>query len=182
MLSAWNKHNDAKWAKIWHLAGVVINIWPLFFQVKPLLQVTRQDEEIQVREAELQKAKDKLTRAEQDYTELDKKHAQVIQPLSFFSLLLFNGLSSTLLPFFLCRSCWRKRRCWQTSCRQRQSCSQRQRSCGPGWPVESRSWRRFWASWRVVWRRRRSGAFSWPMRRRGCSKICRSSGGNFNCL
>lgn len=48
-----------------------------FYQVKPLLQVTRQDEEIQVRETELQKAKDQLTRAEQDYSELDKKHAQV---------------------------------------------------------------------------------------------------------
>lgn len=45
--------------------------------MKPLLQVTRQDEEIQVRETELQKAKDQLTRAEQDYSELDKKHAQV---------------------------------------------------------------------------------------------------------
>lgn len=49
-------------------------------QVKPLLQVTRQDEEIQTREAALQKAKEQLTRAEQDYTELDKKHAQVNKP------------------------------------------------------------------------------------------------------
>lgn len=51
----------------------------LFFvcQVKPLLQVTRQDEEIQARESQLQKAKDNLTRAEQDYAELDRKHAQV---------------------------------------------------------------------------------------------------------
>uniref|UniRef100_A0A3P9KFX2 Myosin, heavy chain 14, non-muscle n=1 Tax=Oryzias latipes TaxID=8090 RepID=A0A3P9KFX2_ORYLA len=53
--------------------------WRLFTKVKPLLQVTRQDEEIQVREAELQKAKDKLTRAEQDYSELDKKHAQLLE-------------------------------------------------------------------------------------------------------
>ncbi|XP_008290477.1 myosin-10 [Stegastes partitus] len=49
------------------------------FLVKPLLQVTRQDEEIQVREAELQKAKDKLTRAEQDFSDLDRKHAQLIE-------------------------------------------------------------------------------------------------------
>uniref|UniRef100_A0A8C3AKR1 Myosin, heavy chain 14, non-muscle n=1 Tax=Cyclopterus lumpus TaxID=8103 RepID=A0A8C3AKR1_CYCLU len=35
--------------------------WRLFTKVKPLLQVTRQDEEIQVRESELQKAKDNLT-------------------------------------------------------------------------------------------------------------------------
>ncbi|KAM9723303.1 uncharacterized protein myh14 isoform 5-T5 [Menidia menidia] len=53
--------------------------WRLFTKVKPLLQVTRQDEEIQVRESELQKAKDKLTRVEQDYTDLDKKHAQLIE-------------------------------------------------------------------------------------------------------
>lgn len=46
-------------------------------QVKPLLQVTRQDEEIQARESQLQKAKDNLTRVEQNYAELDRKHAQV---------------------------------------------------------------------------------------------------------
>ncbi|KAL6109418.1 uncharacterized protein ACO6RY_12550 [Pungitius sinensis] len=56
--------------------------WRLFTKVKPLLQVTRQDEEIQVRETELQKAKDNLTRVEQDYTELDKKHAQLIEEKS----------------------------------------------------------------------------------------------------
>ncbi|XP_042279621.1 myosin-10 isoform X6 [Thunnus albacares] len=53
--------------------------WRLFTKVKPLLQVTRQDEEIQVREAELQKAKDKLTRVEQDFFELDKKHVQLLE-------------------------------------------------------------------------------------------------------
>lgn len=47
------------------------------YQVKPLLQVTRQDEEIQVRESQLLKAKENLTRVEQSYAELDKKHAQV---------------------------------------------------------------------------------------------------------
>lgn len=49
-------------------------------QVKPLLQVTRQEEEIQAREAQLQKAKDNLTRVEKDYSELDQKHAQVHKP------------------------------------------------------------------------------------------------------
>uniref|UniRef100_A0A673BV97 Myosin, heavy chain 14, non-muscle n=1 Tax=Sphaeramia orbicularis TaxID=375764 RepID=A0A673BV97_9TELE len=53
--------------------------WRLFTKVKPLLQVTRQDEEIQIREAELQKARDKLSRAEQDYNELDQKHAQLLE-------------------------------------------------------------------------------------------------------
>uniref|UniRef100_A0A3B4ZDW6 Myosin-10-like n=1 Tax=Stegastes partitus TaxID=144197 RepID=A0A3B4ZDW6_9TELE len=54
-------------------------IYYFWSNVKPLLQVTRQDEEIQVREAELQKAKDKLTRAEQDFSDLDRKHAQLIE-------------------------------------------------------------------------------------------------------
>ncbi|XP_030640888.1 myosin-10 isoform X2 [Chanos chanos] len=53
--------------------------WRLFTKVKPLLQVTRQDEEIQVREAALQKAKDKLSKVEQDYTELDRKHQQLME-------------------------------------------------------------------------------------------------------
>ncbi|XP_062279302.1 myosin-10 [Scomber scombrus] len=53
--------------------------WRLFTKVKPLLQVTRQDEEIQVREAELQKANDKLIRVEQDFCELDKKHVQLLE-------------------------------------------------------------------------------------------------------
>ncbi|XP_034554514.1 myosin-10 [Notolabrus celidotus] len=56
--------------------------WRLFTKVKPLLQVTRQDEEIQVRESQLQKAKDNLTRVEQDYSELDRKHAQLIEEKS----------------------------------------------------------------------------------------------------
>ncbi|KAJ3598057.1 hypothetical protein NHX12_001571, partial [Muraenolepis orangiensis] len=51
--------------------------WRLFTKVKPLLQVTRQDEEIQSREAELLKAKDNLGRVEMDYVELDKKHTQL---------------------------------------------------------------------------------------------------------
>ncbi|XP_014849582.1 PREDICTED: myosin-10-like isoform X5 [Poecilia mexicana] len=53
--------------------------WRLFTKVKPLLQVTRQDEEIQARESELHKAKENLTRVEQEYSELDRKHAQLIE-------------------------------------------------------------------------------------------------------
>ncbi|KAF7227121.1 transcript variant X6 [Nothobranchius furzeri] len=53
--------------------------WRLFTKVKPLLQVTRQDEEIQARESELNKAKDKLAKAEQEYTDLDRKHAQLLE-------------------------------------------------------------------------------------------------------
>ncbi|KAM4735353.1 uncharacterized protein myh14 isoform 6-T6 [Anableps anableps] len=53
--------------------------WRLFTKVKPLLQVTRQDEEIQARETALHKAKENLTRVEQEYSELDRKHAQLIE-------------------------------------------------------------------------------------------------------
>ncbi|XP_037392941.1 myosin-10 isoform X2 [Pygocentrus nattereri] len=53
--------------------------WRLFTKVKPLLQVTRQDEEIQAREAELQKAKDKLSKVEHEYTELERKHQQLLE-------------------------------------------------------------------------------------------------------
>ncbi|XP_043971902.1 myosin-10 isoform X5 [Gambusia affinis] len=53
--------------------------WRLFTKVKPLLQVTRQDEEIQARESALHKAKENLTLVEQEYAELDRKHTQLIE-------------------------------------------------------------------------------------------------------
>ncbi|KPP79229.1 myosin-10-like [Scleropages formosus] len=53
--------------------------WRLFTKVKPLLQVTRQDEEIQAREAELQKAKDNLSKVEQEFNELERKHQQLLE-------------------------------------------------------------------------------------------------------
>ncbi|XP_064153310.1 myosin-10 isoform X2 [Anguilla rostrata] len=56
--------------------------WRLFTKVKPLLQVTRQDEEIQVREAELQKAADKLSKVQLDFVELEKKHQQLAEEKS----------------------------------------------------------------------------------------------------
>ncbi|XP_058602225.1 myosin-10 isoform X8 [Onychostoma macrolepis] len=56
--------------------------WRLFTKVKPLLQVTRQDEEIQAREAQLQKAKDKLTKLELDFSELDRKNQQLMEEKS----------------------------------------------------------------------------------------------------
>uniref|UniRef100_A0A3Q3GJT9 Myosin-10-like n=1 Tax=Labrus bergylta TaxID=56723 RepID=A0A3Q3GJT9_9LABR len=56
--------------------------WRLFTKVKPLLQVSRQDEEIQARECQLQKAKDNLTRVEQEFSELDQKHAQLLEEKS----------------------------------------------------------------------------------------------------
>lgn len=65
------------------------------FQVKPLLQVTRQDEEIQVRESQLLKAKENLNQVEQNYTELERKHVQVDKPHSSPTPML---LSLTLTP------------------------------------------------------------------------------------
>ncbi|XP_057195438.1 myosin-10 isoform X4 [Triplophysa rosa] len=56
--------------------------WRLFTKVKPLLQVTRQDEEIQAREAQLQKAKDNLSKMELDFTELDRKNQQLLEEKS----------------------------------------------------------------------------------------------------
>ncbi|XP_077382235.1 uncharacterized protein LOC144021880 isoform X2 [Festucalex cinctus] len=53
--------------------------WQLFTKVRPLLQVTRKDEEIQMRESELLKAKEKLARMEQDFTDLDKKHILLME-------------------------------------------------------------------------------------------------------
>uniref|UniRef100_A0A8C1E842 Myosin, heavy chain 14, non-muscle n=1 Tax=Cyprinus carpio carpio TaxID=630221 RepID=A0A8C1E842_CYPCA len=56
--------------------------WRLFTKVKPLLQVTRQDEEIQAREAQLQKAKDNLSKLEHDFSELDRKNQQLMEEKS----------------------------------------------------------------------------------------------------
>lgn len=49
----------------------------LCVQVKPLLQVTRQEEEMQAKEDELQKTKERQQKAESELKELEQKHAQV---------------------------------------------------------------------------------------------------------
>lgn len=46
-------------------------------QVKPLLQVTRQEEEMQAKEDELQKTKERQMKAESELKELEQKHTQV---------------------------------------------------------------------------------------------------------
>ncbi|XP_073728037.1 uncharacterized protein myh14 isoform X5 [Misgurnus anguillicaudatus] len=56
--------------------------WRLFTKVKPLLQVTRQDEEIQAREAQLLKAKENLSKLELDFSELDRKNQQLMEEKS----------------------------------------------------------------------------------------------------
>ncbi|XP_026215230.1 myosin-9-like [Anabas testudineus] len=51
--------------------------WRLFTKVKPLLQVTRQDEEIGVLEEELVKLKEKQQQAEEQLKEYESKHQQL---------------------------------------------------------------------------------------------------------
>lgn len=49
----------------------------LFFQVKPLLQVTRQEEEMGQKEEELKAAKDVAAKAEAELKDIAQKHTQV---------------------------------------------------------------------------------------------------------
>lgn len=49
----------------------------LFRQVKPLLQVTRQEEELQAKDEELLKVKEKQTKVEGELEEMERKHQQV---------------------------------------------------------------------------------------------------------
>uniref|UniRef100_A0A8U7P915 Myosin heavy chain 11 n=1 Tax=Corvus moneduloides TaxID=1196302 RepID=A0A8U7P915_CORMO len=50
--------------------------WRLFTKVKPLLQVTRQEEEMQAKDEELQKTKERQQKAESELKELEQKHSQ----------------------------------------------------------------------------------------------------------
>uniref|UniRef100_A0AAR2KAQ4 Myosin-9 n=1 Tax=Pygocentrus nattereri TaxID=42514 RepID=A0AAR2KAQ4_PYGNA len=51
--------------------------WRLFTKVKPLLQVSRQEEEMQAKDEELEKVKDKQQQAEQQLKEYVEKHQQL---------------------------------------------------------------------------------------------------------
>ncbi|XP_045141945.1 myosin-11 [Echinops telfairi] len=53
--------------------------WRLFTKVKPLLQVTRQEEEMQAKEDELQKIKERQQKAEGELKELEQKHTQLAE-------------------------------------------------------------------------------------------------------
>ncbi|XP_035254581.1 myosin-11-like [Anguilla anguilla] len=53
--------------------------WRLFTKVKPLLQVTRQEEEMTQKEEELQKAKEIAQRSESELKEITQKHAQLLE-------------------------------------------------------------------------------------------------------
>lgn len=47
------------------------------FQVKPLLQVTRQEEEMQAKDEELMKVKERQQKVENELVEMERKHQQV---------------------------------------------------------------------------------------------------------
>lgn len=53
-----------------------ISVHP-YLQVKPLLQVTRQEEEMQAKDEELVKVKEKQTKLEGELVEMERKHQQV---------------------------------------------------------------------------------------------------------
>lgn len=56
----------------------VINCF-ILSQVKPLLQVTRQEEELQAKDEELLKVKEKQTKVEGELEEMERKHQQVCE-------------------------------------------------------------------------------------------------------
>ncbi|XP_043936530.1 myosin-10-like isoform X2 [Protopterus annectens] len=59
--------------------------WRLFTKVKPLLQVTRQDEVVQAKDVELQKVKEKQLMVEMDLNELQRKHQQLVEEKSILA-------------------------------------------------------------------------------------------------
>lgn len=50
----------------------------LYFKVKPLLQVTKQEEKLNEKEDELRQVKEKMDKVEQEASELEKKLQQVL--------------------------------------------------------------------------------------------------------
>ncbi|KAH0632072.1 hypothetical protein JD844_020133 [Phrynosoma platyrhinos] len=53
--------------------------WRLFTKVKPLLQVTRQEEEMQAKDEELKMVKERQMKAESELKELEQKHSQLTE-------------------------------------------------------------------------------------------------------
>uniref|UniRef100_V9K7Z7 Myosin-11 n=1 Tax=Callorhinchus milii TaxID=7868 RepID=V9K7Z7_CALMI len=53
--------------------------WRLFTKVKPLLQVTRQEEEMQIKEEEMTRIKERQEKAECQLSDLEKKHSQLVE-------------------------------------------------------------------------------------------------------
>uniref|UniRef100_A0A9J7XKA8 Myosin, heavy chain 10, non-muscle n=1 Tax=Cyprinus carpio carpio TaxID=630221 RepID=A0A9J7XKA8_CYPCA len=59
--------------------------WRLFTKVKPLLQVTRQEEEMQAKDEELIKVKEKQVKVENDLVEMERKHQQLLEEKSILA-------------------------------------------------------------------------------------------------
>ncbi|XP_071388820.1 myosin-10-like [Centroberyx affinis] len=53
--------------------------WRLFTKVKPLLQVTRQEEEMQAKDEELIKVKERQLKVENEMVEMERKHQQLLE-------------------------------------------------------------------------------------------------------
>uniref|UniRef100_A0A8C7IN36 Myosin, heavy chain 10, non-muscle n=1 Tax=Oncorhynchus kisutch TaxID=8019 RepID=A0A8C7IN36_ONCKI len=53
--------------------------WRLFTKVKPLLQVTRQEEEMQAKDDELVKVKERQSKVEGELVEMERKHQQLLE-------------------------------------------------------------------------------------------------------
>uniref|UniRef100_A0A3Q3NH80 Myosin, heavy chain 10, non-muscle n=1 Tax=Labrus bergylta TaxID=56723 RepID=A0A3Q3NH80_9LABR len=53
--------------------------WRLFTKVKPLLQVTRQEEEMQAKDEELVKVKERQLKVENELVEFERKHQQLVE-------------------------------------------------------------------------------------------------------
>lgn len=67
--------------QIWALTLLSLNtrewLLKLLLQVKPLLQVTRQEEELQAKDEELVKVKERQLKVENELGEMERKHQQV---------------------------------------------------------------------------------------------------------
>uniref|UniRef100_A0A6Q2Y6C1 Myosin, heavy chain 10, non-muscle n=1 Tax=Esox lucius TaxID=8010 RepID=A0A6Q2Y6C1_ESOLU len=64
--------------------------WRLFTKVKPLLQVTRQEEEMQAKDDELLKVKEKQTKVEGELMEMERKHSQLMEEKNILAEQLQN--------------------------------------------------------------------------------------------
>lgn len=62
----------------------------LCLQVKPLLQVTRQEEEMQAKDEELIKVKERQVKVENELVEMERKHQQVSTHITTRLLSLFG--------------------------------------------------------------------------------------------
>lgn len=66
----------------WHMIQGTLTLFlklcfNLVFQVKPLLQVTKQEEKLSAKEDELRQVREKMEKAEVEVSELEKKLQQV---------------------------------------------------------------------------------------------------------